>query len=59
LSLTRLFFFAASSTIACSVIGIHDVEFVRAGGLNLGAEQRERALAQAHTKIAGGMAIAA
>jgi FMN-dependent NADH-azoreductase len=40
-------------------MGIHDVEFVRAEGLNLGAEQREAAMAQAHTQIAGGMAIAA
>jgi FMN-dependent NADH-azoreductase len=40
-------------------IGITDVEFVRAEGLNLGAEQRETAMAQAHGQIAGGMAIAA
>ena len=40
-------------------IGITDVEFVRAEGLNLGAEQREAALAQAQAQIAGGMAIAA
>lgn len=40
-------------------IGIHDVEFVRAEGLNLGAEQREAAMAQAHARIADGMAIAA
>lgn len=40
-------------------IGIHDVEFVRAEGLNLGAEQREAALAQAHERIADGMRIAA
>lgn len=40
-------------------IGITDVEFVRAEGLNLGTEQREAALAQAHAQIAGGMAIAA
>ena len=40
-------------------MGITDVEFVRAEGLNLGAEQREAALAQAHAQIAGGMAIAA
>jgi FMN-dependent NADH-azoreductase len=40
-------------------IGIHDVEFVRAEGLNLGAEKREAAMAQAHAQIADGMAIAA
>lgn len=40
-------------------IGIHDVEFVRAEGLNLGAEQREAAMTQAHARIADGMAIAA
>ena len=40
-------------------IGIHDVEFVRAEGLNLGAEQRQAALVQAHAQIADGMAIAA
>ena len=40
-------------------IGIHDVEFVRAEGLNLGADQREAAMAQARARIAGGMAIAA
>lgn len=40
-------------------IGIHDVEFVRAEGLNLGAEQRKAALVQAHAQIADGMAIAA
>jgi FMN-dependent NADH-azoreductase len=40
-------------------IGISDVEFVRAEGLNLGAEQRERALTDAHEQIAGGMRVAA
>lgn len=40
-------------------IGIHDVEFVRAEGLNLGAEQRESAIAKAHAQIADGMPIAA
>ena len=40
-------------------IGIHDLEFVRAEGLNLGAEQRAAALAYAHDRIAGGMSIAA
>ena len=40
-------------------IGIHDVEFVRAEGLNLGAAQRAAALAKAHTRIDGGLRIAA
>lgn len=40
-------------------IGIADVEFVRAEGLNLGVEQREAAMAGAHARIADGMAIAA
>jgi len=40
-------------------IGIDNVEFVRAEGLNLGAEQRETALANAHGHINGGMRIAA
>jgi FMN-dependent NADH-azoreductase len=40
-------------------IGIHDVEFVRAEGLNLGAEQREAAIAKAPAQIADGMEIAA
>jgi FMN-dependent NADH-azoreductase len=40
-------------------IGIHDVEFVRAEGLNLGAEQRAAALARAHERVAEGMPIAA
>ena len=40
-------------------IGIHDVEFVRAEGLNLGAEQRAAALARAHERVADGLPIAA
>jgi FMN-dependent NADH-azoreductase len=40
-------------------MGIHDVEFVRAEGLNLGAEQREAALTQAHARINEGLSIAA
>lgn len=40
-------------------IGIHDVEFVRAEGLNLGAAQREAAMARAREQIAGGVQIAA
>lgn len=40
-------------------IGIHDVEFVRAEGLNLGAEQREAAMAQAHARIEGELRVAA
>ena len=40
-------------------IGIQDAEFVRAEGLNLGAEQREAAMAQAYARIADGMPIAA
>lgn len=40
-------------------IGIHDVEFVRAEGLNLGTGQREAAMTHAHAQIAAGMAIAA
>lgn len=40
-------------------IGIHDVEFVRAEGLNLGPAQREAALADAHARINGGLRIAA
>ena len=40
-------------------IGIHDVEFVRAEGLNLGVEQRAAALAHAHERVAEGMPIAA
>lgn len=40
-------------------IGINDVEFVRAEGLNLGSAQREAALANAHEQIGGGLQIAA
>lgn len=40
-------------------IGIHDIEFVRAEGLNLGPAQREAALADAHARINGGLRIAA
>lgn len=40
-------------------IGIHNPEFVRAEGLNLGAEKRETAMAQAYARIADGMPIAA
>lgn len=40
-------------------IGIHDVEFVRAEGLNLGPAQREAALADANVRINGGLRIAA
>lgn len=40
-------------------IGIDDIEFVRAEGLNLGAEQREAAITRAQAQIADGMAIAA
>jgi FMN-dependent NADH-azoreductase len=40
-------------------IGIHDVEFVRAEGLNLGVEQRETALRQAHAQIEGELRVAA
>ena len=40
-------------------IGITDVEFVRAEGLNLGAEQREASLRRAHAAIAAGMPEAA
>ncbi|HET7556467.1 MAG TPA: FMN-dependent NADH-azoreductase [Rhodanobacteraceae bacterium] len=40
-------------------IGIHDVEFVRAEGLNLGAEQRETSLRRAHELIEAGIAEAA
>ena len=41
------------------VIGIRDVEFVRAEGLNLGAEQRDIAMTRAREQIAGGLSIAA
>lgn len=40
-------------------IGIRDVEFVRAEGLNLGTEQRETAIAQAHAHIKGQLRVAA
>jgi FMN-dependent NADH-azoreductase len=40
-------------------IGIHDVEFVRAEGLNLGADQRAAAIARAHEQIRAGLRIAA
>lgn len=40
-------------------IGIHDLEFVRAEGLNLGVEQREAALLSAHAQIDGDLRIAA
>jgi FMN-dependent NADH-azoreductase len=40
-------------------IGITDVEFVRVEGLNLGVEQREAALAQAHAQVENGLPIAA
>ncbi|MES2403815.1 MAG: NAD(P)H-dependent oxidoreductase [Pseudomonadota bacterium] len=40
-------------------IGIHDLEFVRAEGLHLGAEQRDAAMAQAHARIEGELRAAA
>jgi FMN-dependent NADH-azoreductase len=40
-------------------IGIGELEFVRAEGLNLGAAQRETALAQAHRQIDGEARVAA
>lgn len=40
-------------------IGIRDVEFVRAEGLNLGTEQREAAIAQAHAHIESELRVAA
>lgn len=40
-------------------IGIRDVEFVRAEGLNLGEAQREASMARAHAQIAAGTRIAA
>lgn len=40
-------------------IGIHDVEIVRAEGLNLGTEQRAAALATAHARINGDLRVAA
>lgn len=39
--------------------GITEPEFIRAEGLNLGAEQRTAAMAQAHAQIAGDLRIAA
>lgn len=41
------------------MIGIDDIEFVRAEGLNLGAEHRAAALANAHARISGGLSRAA
>ena len=40
-------------------IGIRDVEFVRAEGLNLGTEQREAAIARAHAHIENELRVAA
>lgn len=40
-------------------LGIRDIEFVRAEGLNLGAAQREQALAAALASIDAGLALAA
>lgn len=40
-------------------IGINDPEIIRAEGLNLGAAQREAAMAEAYAQIAGGVALAA
>lgn len=40
-------------------IGVQDLEFVRAEGLNLGPAQREAALADAYENIAGTLRIAA
>jgi FMN-dependent NADH-azoreductase len=40
-------------------IGIRNVEFVRAEGLNLGTEQRDAALARAHRQIEGELRVAA
>jgi len=40
-------------------IGIHNLEFVRAEGLHLGAEQRDAAMAQAHARIEGELRAAA
>jgi FMN-dependent NADH-azoreductase len=40
-------------------LGIRDVEFVRAEGLNLGATQREHALAAALASVEGDLALAA
>lgn len=41
------------------VIGIRDVEFIRAEGLNLGPEQRAAALARAHEQISHRVSVAA
>ena len=40
-------------------IGISDVEFVRAEGVNLGAETREKSIREAHAAIGGRLPIAA
>ena len=40
-------------------IGIRDIEFVRAEGLNLGTEQRETALTRAQRQIEGELRVAA
>jgi FMN-dependent NADH-azoreductase len=40
-------------------IGVTDVEFVRAEGLNFGPAQREQAMAAAHDEIAGTLPLAA
>ncbi len=40
-------------------MGIDGVEFIRAEGLNLGATERDAAMASAHAQIADGMRIAA
>lgn len=40
-------------------MGIHDIDFVRAEGLNLGPAQREAAMAQAHAQITGDARVAA
>ncbi|HEX5951931.1 MAG TPA: NAD(P)H-dependent oxidoreductase, partial [Rhodanobacteraceae bacterium] len=40
-------------------IGIDNVEFVRAEGLNLGADQRQAALTRAHRQIEGESRVAA
>jgi len=40
-------------------VGVHEIEIVRAEGLNLGAEQRAAAMTQAHARIAGALRVAA
>jgi FMN-dependent NADH-azoreductase len=40
-------------------IGVSDVEFVRAEGVNLGADAREKSIREAHSAIGGKLAIAA